>query len=116
MTTRMVFISALVGASLALGITTSAEKKPAWQRYLDVTTKHETGLGSCPQRYDETVPEHLHDRGRACLAHLAIQAAKNHDDDLAFRLALVAQCDDPTGVQSLAEAGHTLVAEYLRMK
>ena len=113
---RMTFITVLVGASLAFGITTSAEKKPAWQRYLDVTTKHETGSESCPRSYAEIAPEHLHDRGRACLAHLAIQAAKSHDDDFAFRLALVAQCDDPDGVQSLAEAGHELVAEYLRTK
>jgi hypothetical protein len=118
MMTRAMLIVALVGTALSFGIVTNAEKKPAWQGYLDGSTKNETGADrlGCPTNYAETAPEQLRGRGRACLTHLAIQAAKNHNDDWAFRLALVAQCDAPAAVQSLAEAGHELVAEYLRTK
>jgi hypothetical protein len=107
MISRTTLAAVLVGTALAFGIVANAEKKPAWQGQIDWATTNETG------------PDHLgclSGGGRACLTRLAIQAAKDHDDDAAFRLALVTGCHDPAAVQSLAEAGHELVAEYLRTK
>jgi hypothetical protein len=118
MAIRMMLIAAMVGTALTNGIVTNAEKKPAWQTQLDWAIENETGAdrSGCPQYYEQIAPERLQGGGRACLMHLAIQAAKNYDDDAAFRLALVTQRDDPAAVQSLAEAGHELVAEYLRTR
>ena len=124
MSTRTMIVAALAGTALAVGMATNAEKrpvwpeKPAWQGDLDWATANETGpddLG-CPKYYTETAPECLSGGGRACLMRFATQAAQAHDDDAAFRLALITECHDPAGVQSLAEAGHELVGEYLRTK
>src|ERR1700730_3009780 len=105
MISRKTLAAVLVGAALAFGIVANAEKKPAWQGQIDWATTNETGpdhLG-CPRYYVESAPECLSGGGRACLTRLAIQAAKDHDDDAAFRLALVTGCHDPAAVQSLAE-------------
>jgi hypothetical protein len=114
---RKTLIMALAVTIFAFGMVAQAEK-PEWQRHLEWAAATNDGpdhLG-CAEHYADLAPRCVQGGGRACVMCLAIEAAKNHDDDRAFRLALITECHDPAAVQSLAEAGHETVAEYLRTR
>jgi hypothetical protein len=115
--------SVVCSAILFFGIAISGQaqnSKPDWQKHIDWAA-NDTGAPDCPWLYSQNL-ECLgigaitgnNGGNRSCLITEAIIAAKGGYDQAAYGLTLITQCHNPGAAQSIAIAGPTAVANYLR--
>ena len=93
---------------------------PEYQIHIQWAIHNSDAGGSvdCPSSYlasgNAGVAECIVSGGRACVMGFAITAAKSNDDNTAFNLTLLTQCQNSEAYGVLVAAGPVTIGNYLR--
>jgi hypothetical protein len=103
--------------ALLLGALTASAQKAEWQGNIDWSARNSDAGGSvdCQVDYIQMgVPYCIAVGGRSCVMNEAVKAAFRGDEARAYALTLMTQCHNGHARQTIADAGPSGVARYLR--